>query len=116
MDREDAVEAGDPEDGHDPAVGDHELERSVLLTQALEAAYHCPQAGGVQETHLAQVGDDVPDAVGEQPDDAVAHLRGGVHVDLAGDLQDGAVGADGDGFQVKGLHGVSVPEYRHCES
>jgi hypothetical protein len=28
----------------------------------------------------------------------LAALRGGVHVDLAADLQDGAVGADGDGF------------------
>ena len=56
------------------------------------------QAGGVQEFHLAEVRDDVPGAVAEQLDDALAQLRGGVHVDLAADPQDGAVGAGGDGF------------------
>ena len=58
----------------------------------------CAQAGGVQEFHLAEVRDDVPGAVAEQLDDALAQLRGGVHVDLAADPQDGAVGAGGDGF------------------
>jgi hypothetical protein len=43
-------------------------------------------------------------AVVDEADDALAQLRGGVHVDLARDLQDGAV-ARADGFHLKGLHG-----------
>ena len=72
VEREDAVEPGNPEDGHDLAVGDHELERSILLTQALEAAHQGAQAGGVQEIDLAEVGDDVPGAVGEKLEDLSA--------------------------------------------
>jgi len=101
--REGVPEPGEPEDLQDRAAGD-EFERAVLLAQPPEAADQGTQAGGVQEVHLAQVRDDVPDAAGEQADDPLAELRGGVHVDLARDPQDGAVGAGGDGFQVKGRH------------
>ena len=53
-------------------------ERSILPTQALEAAHQGAQAGGVEEIHLTEVGDDVPGAAGEKPDYALA-TRGAVY-------------------------------------
>jgi len=102
--REDVDEPGDTEEVVDPPRADDEPERPARETQSLEAAHQGTEAGGVHELRVAQIRDDVQDAVGEKLDHPLTHLRGGIDVDLAGDPQDGAVAADGDGFQLKERH------------
>ena len=75
-----------------------------MLAESFEAAYEDPQAGRVEEVNAAQVGDDVHGALGGQVPYPLAQDRRGVDVDLAGDLEDGAVTAWPDGFQVEFLH------------
>jgi hypothetical protein len=93
-------EPGDQEDLQDPAAAGHEIERSLAHAQPFEAAHQGTETCRVEEIYAAQVRDDMTGAVVDEADDALAQLRGGVHIDLARDLQDGAV-ARADGFHMK---------------
>src|ERR1700749_2434660 len=102
--RENSGEPRDLQDSEGARGADYLCERGVVCAESFEAAYEDSQAGRVEEVNAAEVGDDVHGALGGQVPYPLAKDRHGVNVDLAGDLEDGAVAAWPDGFQVEFLH------------
>ena len=112
----DLVESGDLEDAQDARSADYQCERSAGLTEPFEAADEGSQAGGVEEVHLAQVGDEVHGAFGCEIPYLFAQHRRGVDVDFAGHLQDGAVADRPNDVQVELARAQPLPIVCHCKN
>jgi hypothetical protein len=69
----------------------HQRERSACFAEPFEAADEGSQARGVEEAHLAEVGDEVHSGPGRKLPHLFAKHRRGIDVDLAGHLKDGGV-------------------------
>ena len=67
--------------------GDDQHQRPVVLPDPAQAADQRPEAAGVDELDLTQVGDEVRGALGRQVLDLLPDLGRGVDVDLAGDAE-----------------------------
>src|SRR6478736_3718696 len=82
-------ERGDAEDLEQPLGVDDELQPPVEPSHALEHADEEPEPGGVHEAHLGEVHDQVHVPGVDQAGELLAQRGRGVHVDLAGHVDDG---------------------------
>src|SRR3954452_5557632 len=91
VDGEHLREAGDPEDLEDALLGAHQAQRALVGADALEAADEHTETGGVEEVDVLHVHDEVVGPAADEVDELFAQLGGGVDVDLAAHLDDGAI-------------------------
>src|ERR1700741_4760546 len=88
VDAEDLRQPGDPEDLEYPLLRADQVQRSVVGTDALEAADEHTKPGGVEELHLLHVHHQLVVTVVDQVDEQLTQPRGGIDIDLPLDVDD----------------------------
>lgn len=75
-----------------------------MTAESFETADEDSETGRIEKVHTGHVGDDVHGTIGGEVQYALTEHRRGVHVDLSGDPQDGAVAARPYGLKMKIWH------------